>query len=147
MLKDIKTTGIKIFRKTLNVCGFDIVRLKNSPMRTLLGMCSLPINTVIDVGANTGQFARFILNFYPKAQLICFEPLPAQYKILKSWAEGITPNKPLVYNVAVGDKVGEAKMHFHTEHSPSSSILPSTKLLKHFQTPRRKRRCLSKLTL
>jgi hypothetical protein len=32
--------------------------------------------TVIDVGANKGQFAVYARTRWPKARLICFEPLP-----------------------------------------------------------------------
>jgi hypothetical protein len=33
--------------------------------------------TVIDVGANKGQFAVYARTRWPSARLICFEPLPA----------------------------------------------------------------------
>ncbi|WP_462322659.1 FkbM family methyltransferase [Halochromatium sp.] len=34
------------------------------------------VNTVIDVGANKGQFASYARLRWPKARLICVEPLP-----------------------------------------------------------------------
>lgn len=59
----------------LNRMGFDVIRLHRSPKRTLLGLAGWDIGAVIDVGANQGQFARFITGFFPRAQLYCFDPL------------------------------------------------------------------------
>ena len=50
--------------------GLDIIRIKNSPKQTLCGLRSLPIQTVIDVGANTGQFARQISQVFHKPTCI-----------------------------------------------------------------------------
>ena len=47
-------------RSGLNRVGFDVVRIHRSPEATLLGVAQLDIRTVIDVGANKGQFAHLI---------------------------------------------------------------------------------------
>ncbi len=130
MYKIIKEKSIKLIRKSINACGFDIVRLNNSPMRTFIGIGSLPIKTILDIGANTGQFARYVSSIFPEAQLICFEPLPDQFKQLEAWAGKIEKKRPLVFNIAIGDKKGEEKIYLHLDHNPSSSILPATKLLR-----------------
>lgn len=129
MFNKLKKNSIKLIRKSINACGFDLVRLNNSPMRTFIGIRSLSVNTIIDIGANTGQFARFVSSIFPEAQLICFEPLPEQFKQLEAWADKIDNKRPLVFNIAIGDKKGEGKIYLHTDHSPSSSILPATKFL------------------
>lgn len=129
MYKKIKAHSVKLIRKSINACGFDIVRLNNSPMRTFIGLRSLPISTILDIGANTGQFARFVSSVFPEAQIICFEPLPEQFRQLKTWAETINHRRPIVFNVAIGDREGDEKIYLHTDYSPSSSILPATELL------------------
>ena len=78
----------KITKKLFNIVGADVIRLKNSPKHTLLGLRNLPINSIIDVGANKGQFAKYISAFFPKAHLYSFEPLPEPYEELNRWAEG-----------------------------------------------------------
>ena len=50
----------KIIKTGFNQIGLDIVRISK---QSLLGLTDLPIRTIIDVGANTGQFARMILKF------------------------------------------------------------------------------------
>ncbi|MFN3996148.1 MAG: hypothetical protein ACK4GR_06445, partial [bacterium] len=57
--------GVSVFSKelikhTFNAFGFYIVRIKDNPGKTLLGLCNLPKRTIIDVGANEGQFVRII---------------------------------------------------------------------------------------
>ena len=39
-----------------------------------------PFRTIMDVGSNTGQFAKKISKIFPKAKLFCFEPLPEPYR-------------------------------------------------------------------
>ena len=125
-LKQIVTKRIK---RSLNFFGLDIIRLKNNPKYTLLGIRSLPIRTIIDIGANTGQFSKYIIEIFPEAQLFCFEPLPVQYKKLKAWGESKNRNKPMIHKLAIGDTEGEKEIIFHADHSPLSSILVSTELL------------------
>jgi FkbM family methyltransferase len=105
--------------------GFDVVRLRDASENPLAGLRQRPINTVIDCGANEGQFAREISRFFPAAALYCFEPLPQPFEILSAWAaaEG---SRVKCFRVALGEQIGEALMHSHTEHSPSSSLLSTT---------------------
>lgn len=121
MKKHLKSALKSMF----NRLGFDIISIKNSPKQTLCGLRSLPIQTVIDVGANTGQFARQISRVFPRASLYCFEPLPEPFKALESWALE-QDERVKLFNVAIGDSEGTAEMFYHTEHSPSSSLLSST---------------------
>ncbi len=109
--------------------GLDIIRIKNSPKQTLCGLRSIPIQTVIDVGANTGQFARQISQIFPQVSLYCFEPLPEPFKALEGWALGQN-GRVKVFNFALGENEGTVEMCFHTKHSPSSSLLASTDITK-----------------
>lgn len=59
----------RLIKKLFNSFGFDIIRLNNSPNHTLLGLKSLPIKMIIDVGANEGQFAKMISKFFPDAMI------------------------------------------------------------------------------
>lgn len=102
-----------------------ISRSRTHPSRTLLGLKRYNIGTIIDVGANTGQFARSMKAHFPTADILCFEPLPEPYRALSSWAartQGV-----VALNVALGDRSGTQEMLFHTDHSASSSFLKTTK--------------------
>ena len=109
------------------IFGFDIVRQKNSPESTMLGLRQAPFHTIIDVGANSGQFAKRISGVFPQASLYCFEPLPDPFDELTLWAD--TKNgRVTTYNLAIGDTAGEVDMYLHDNHTPSSSILATTAL-------------------
>jgi FkbM family methyltransferase len=79
----------------------------------------MAFGTVLDVGANRGQFALFALSNWPKARIISFEPLPKPAALLRAtFGSGIE-----VIQTALSDEKGQASM-FVTEHDDSSSLLP-----------------------
>lgn len=100
-------------------------RLSRHPTHTMLGLASLPIRTVIDVGANEGQFARQALSVFPAARVISFEPLPPSAERLREFAKG-TQGRLTVHQVALGSSKAELPMYHHSQHSPSSSLLQTT---------------------
>lgn len=81
------------------------------------------ISTVIDVGANEGQFAAMIHRQIPNAKVISFEPLPPCHSKLKEVLSRIPGSKLLP--VAVGNKSDQVQMHC-SEYTPCSSLLPGT---------------------
>ncbi len=117
----------RLIKAFCNRVGFDVVRLRNSPRQTLLGLRSRPIRAVIDVGANTGQFSKEISRLFPSAKFYCFEPLPDPFAALSAWAK--TQNgRVMCFNLAIGDKEDKMEMFLHEDHTPSSSLLVTTKL-------------------
>lgn len=117
----------QLIKAGLKRIGFDLVRIKNNPRQTLLGLKTRPIQTIIDVGANTGQFAQMISQFFPNAALHCFEPLPGPFAQLEEWSKS-QHGRVIPYNLALGDSDAEVEMYLHSDHTPSSSLLPTTKL-------------------
>ena len=95
------------------------------PKRTYLGLTARPIRTVVDVGANKGQFAQRALKAFPQARLFCFEPVPAAVEVLEAWAAG-EANRVEVLPIAVGEEPGTVEMFHHLDHDPASSLLPTT---------------------
>lgn len=75
--------------------------------------------TVIDVGANKGQFAVFAVHRWPYARLICFEPLPGPRATLARATRGLAD----IHGCALGSGAGEATMHVASRED-SSSLLP-----------------------
>jgi len=112
-------------RKLVNKFGLDIIRINQSPQLTMLGLSNLNIHTIIDCGANKGQFAKLSSDLFPSAKLFCFEPIEEAFEELNLWAK--TQNKRVhCFKLALGDEEGEIEMHQHDEHSQSSSILTTT---------------------
>jgi FkbM family methyltransferase len=128
MRASVVQAGRQFIKALARVFGVDVVRQKNSPRLTLLGLRDRPIRTIIDVGANTGQFAREMRRMFPNSKIYSFEPLTGPFAHLDVWAKE-QGGHVQTFNVALGDSSGEAKMNCHIEHTPSSSFLASTELI------------------
>jgi FkbM family methyltransferase len=81
--------------------------------------------SVIDVGANRGQFALFALRRFPEASLTCFEPLPAAHSKLHAVVGHDA--KVSSHQCAVGAKGGSLSLNV-TRSDDSSSLLKPTAL-------------------
>lgn len=108
--------------------GIDIRRAHNATEFTLLGLRNQPFGTVLDVGANRGQFARVALEAFPVATIHCFEPLPEPYAQLAAWTNRVPDGRVLTYHTALGEAVTELAMYEHVGHTASSSLLARTQL-------------------
>ena len=76
--------------------------------------------TIIDLGANVGQFARAASSAFPEASIYSVEPNPEVVGQLRSNLADVSRLK--VFATAVGDVDGEIEFHCNS-HSQSSSIL------------------------
>jgi len=74
--------------------------------------------TVIDVGANKGQFATFARWRWPEARLVCFEPLPGPRATLRRVMGG----RAEILECALGAAAGDGRMHL-ASRADSSSLL------------------------
>jgi len=90
---------------------------------------SFQFKTVIDVGANVGQFAKVVRAAMPTTQIYSFEPIPKDFEILKN--KFIGDGKFKAINKAVGNTEGTVTFEVN-DFSPTSSILPTTQLQKDF---------------
>src|SRR5437899_4779053 len=92
------TMALRKFAKALlRLGGIEVSRWSNAPKHTLLGVGRFPIRSIVDVGANEGQFAKWISTLFPLAHIYAFEPLPRPYAILKAWA-GARRGKVTTFN-------------------------------------------------
>jgi FkbM family methyltransferase len=82
-------------------------------------------STVLDVGANRGQFALVARHRFPSAALLCFEPLPKPRERLER-ALGGAPNVR-IFPYALGQASGTTTFRVTTDDD-SSSILPTTSI-------------------
>jgi FkbM family methyltransferase len=85
------------------------------------------IRTVLDIGANTGQFSRTIHALLPEATVYAFEPQEDCFETIQRSFAG-SPRMHVV-RTAVGDEDGEITFH-RNAFSQSSSVLQLTDLHK-----------------
>lgn len=84
-----------------------------------------PIASVLDIGANEGQFAAIARRLWPHAQIHSFEPLPAVHDRLLRTLHGL--GDAHAHKLALSDRAGRTAMHA-SAFSPSSSLLPMAEL-------------------
>ena len=78
------------------------------------------LNTIIDVGANKGQFSLAARSIFPSARIISFEPLSKPTETFRSLFK--SDKNILFYNSAIGPEKGTVPMHV-SKRNDSSSIL------------------------
>lgn len=78
------------------------------------------VRTVIDVGANTGQFSSAVAHVLPEARIYAFEPLDPCYRAMLKRMSG--KKKFHARCLALGDRTGQVSF-FSNEFSKSSSLL------------------------
>jgi FkbM family methyltransferase len=81
------------------------------------------IRSLIDVGANCGQFSLVMHEVLPTARIVAFEPLADCFQELKRRLAHVDGLVPL--NVAVGEGAGAIEFH-RSSYSQSSSVRPMT---------------------
>jgi FkbM family methyltransferase len=95
-----------IVRTAVNSLGFDVVRLKHLHKNLVEHLLNIfdknKIDCVIDVGANSGQYAMSLREMGYKGYIVSFEPVKVAYGTLELNAKA--DEKWLCYNLALGDK-------------------------------------------
>jgi FkbM family methyltransferase len=121
----------KIIHTILNKFGYEIYNkskvAENALIRKWQFLKNITIDTIIDVGANEGQFVEEILDIFPRAEIYSFEPLKDCYQKLELKFKN--NNNVHINNFALGEKTGEIVFH-RSSASPSSSILQMSRLHK-----------------
>jgi len=105
-------------------CGLYVGRLSvKYPERSLEGLLRKQgINLVLDVGANTGQFASELRGLGYRGRIISFEPLGSAYSVLSAKAAS-DPLWTIAERGAVGAENSSIEIH-ESGNSYSSSVLP-----------------------
>lgn len=111
----------QFIKKIFNLFGMELSRKSVINKKANLWLAELHLKTIIDIGANEGQFASFIKGILPTCKIICFEPLREPF--LKLQERYGKDNTMTLHDFALGKKQ-EVKIIFKNSYNPSSSILP-----------------------
>ncbi len=121
----MKSAIAYITNRYLRNFGYEIKATALLPKQNLLGIKNkFNIRTILDAGANLGQFAQWSRVEFPNATLHSFEPVLATYKKLQATAQ----HDPLwnTYNLALSSEKCVRQINVHVDHPSSSSLLEST---------------------
>jgi len=112
-------------RDFFRLFGLDIRRIP--PFESYAWLREWQIRTILDIGANVGQFASQIHRVLPDAMIYSFEPLEDCYNQLIG-KMGHLPGFQ-AFNLALGDRNGREQI-YRNDYTPSSSLLPVDDLLR-----------------
>jgi len=84
---------------------------------------SRKFNTIIDIGANKGQFALFARDTFPKAKILSFEPIQSPADIYEAIFSRDSNCK--LYRTAVGQKSDFLYINVTEENDASSFLAPT----------------------
>ena len=113
----LKNEILKIIRSIINPIGYDIVKYRtSSPPHIVLDHLRMHnIQTVLDVGANTGQYSNGLRKAGYKGRIISFEPASQAYHELKIRA--LRDKNWQTFNLALGEANEFSSIHI-SRHSP-----------------------------
>jgi FkbM family methyltransferase len=112
-------------RSTLRRIGLDVIRYnpqKSHEAALAKLLAAREIDTVLDIGANQGQYATMVRRAGFRGKIISFEPLPEAHSKLTQ-AAARDPLWTVAPRMALGDHDGTLLMHV-AGNSASSSALP-----------------------
>ncbi|MGI9510533.1 MAG: FkbM family methyltransferase [Geminicoccaceae bacterium] len=110
--------------------GYDLVPRKKAKALNAQLVAVLKhhrIDTVLDIGANVGQYGQRLRDWGYEGRIISFEPLASAHEQLSARAAS-DPRWDVAPRMAIGDRDGEVDIQVSAE-SDMSSILPQTELL------------------
>lgn len=112
---------LRAINKTLE--PFDYSLRRSHSLEQAAWISEMGITTVLDIGANTGQFSTSIRKVLPKARIYAFEPVEECYLKLSQRMRADDFFECFPY--ALGAEDGRTALN-KNEFTPSSSILPMT---------------------
>lgn len=122
----IKRRIIQAGQRALGRAGFALSRIRHGHDMLAKIPGGAP-KTALDIGANTGQFARDLRSALPDCTIHAFEPVKAPFSELQEWARG--QKGVHCYNLALGDQAGTVSINTGA-YSRASSLMPAASRLR-----------------
>ncbi|MDP1820353.1 MAG: FkbM family methyltransferase [Acidimicrobiales bacterium] len=113
-----------VYRRALRHGTLPVV--EHDPLLRIVGKCM----TVLDVGANIGQFAVVARRWFPNARIVSFEPLPeagARAARIFSGDDGFE-----LLPLALGKKLGRSELHVTSSDDSSSLLAPGPRQVEEY---------------
>lgn len=109
-------------KRLARTCGVKLSRVRNDePHQIVRGLTAHQIDVILDIGANTGQFAKSMREADFSGDIVCFEPLPEAHEQLRENFK--RDNQTFIHTrTAIGDEQGSIQINV-SRNAVSSSIL------------------------
>ena len=124
-MKSVKSILHSLFKKT----GYSIqpyyTLQENVNMGKYKWLEEYKIKTLLDVGANIGEFSTLMKQILPDLKIYCFEPLKDCFLQLQLIKEKYSNIK--LFKIGLGE-INEDKIINHNEFAPSSSLLKASNI-------------------
>jgi FkbM family methyltransferase len=113
--------------------GYEIHKLSVPEENKFKWLEDFKVHTILDIGANSGQFGLMIKRFFPQATVYSFEPLGDVYRELTANLKRAQSEDGAfswrAFNIALGDFNGTSKIQ-RSKVSTDSSLLGMTEFYK-----------------
>jgi FkbM family methyltransferase len=116
----------RLIRSFFHRQGFQIVPTAQHAPSNFIGLPALGIRTILDIGANAGQFASATVPMFPGVTLYSFEPIPRAFELLQA-ARFPEAREFRALHCALGESEGEVEMNETVNDTTSSSLLKTTR--------------------
>jgi FkbM family methyltransferase len=113
-------TALDVIKELGRRLGLELSHYRPLGKRRAKHLAAEHITTVLDVGANVGQYARELRAFGYGGAVLSFEPIPDVFNELLRAASG-DPDWHC-HNVAIGDTDGEKSINIASKHASSSFL-------------------------
>jgi FkbM family methyltransferase len=112
-------------RRLLHRLGLDVIRYPDGTgFGVALAESLAAVSSLIDVGANTGQFGLLARRLGFRGRIVSFEPASSSYRVLEKVASHDLDW--LTIQLALGERAGEAVLHTPEPRSTFASLLPQS---------------------
>src|ERR1017187_2911320 len=108
----------------LNRVGYEVRRctpLAPDALKPYTWLRNLKIRSVIDIGANEGEFSTLMLQLFPDCRVVAFEPLEECAERLRTRLRSVAGSHSCVVQKACGETNGRAVLHA-SSHTHISSV-------------------------
>jgi FkbM family methyltransferase len=117
----------KLVKRGLRRLGFDVMRFRpetSLAARLAATLSHLETDLILDVGANSGQFALSVRELGYRGRIVSFEPMrEAHGQLIEQQRRARDPQWLIADRCALGDRDGDARINI-SANSVSSSLLP-----------------------
>ena len=133
--------NIIILKLVIRFIGYNNHKnLESSGEKNFLNkLCGAKPQLCIDVGANIGEYSKYILE-NSNSRVIAFEPMPESFNKL-NLLKKIFINRLLTFNIGIGEKEGIKKLYYDKKNLQWANFNPELKKINYLKNSKKFLKC------